>query len=584
MTYLRLYDHDRWSQLTRSVPPDGDPGMARRLVLRVVALADESLAGSDVLNASDAPPIRLRPRAFEPLRKVVKLVAALSPADFVRLRAAYLRQASIGPDVISTPQGIARTMVALLAFIPADGDVLIYDPFARFGELPGEFVRSAGDPAAMASHNLAAVRIRVEHPDTAELRLAGMWLAASGTLAELAVTAAPPPGGATFVLTNPPFGNRVEDTWLRHCVDSLAENGRAVVLMPYSAGFTGNATMRRELVEQGALLAVVALPARMFSNTTVGVCVWLLRRPTGRPGSVRFVDARNRGRVRGAHVKFDETDVASIVAAVTAKDRTECSVLATPEDIQAQGYSLHPPEHQDRRFTRSPADVARAELEALATKVDMPPYTIGGGWPGRPLNELCDVRNGVWAASLKSAVARAGTAGVTVPVVHPRHLRSGIIEAADAPTADATSLDRYRLHSGDVLWVRTGAMGQAALVRDAESGWLPHTNLLRLRVIDPDELDPAYLLAFLRQRAILAHIRERSIRSTTTSLRPKILGELVMPLPPLTAQRDALAALAALDDQAASLQRRLEAVRAAQPVFGQHLIDGTIVLTEGKAV
>ncbi|WP_346533858.1 N-6 DNA methylase [Micromonospora sp. DPT] len=584
LTFLRLYDHDRWSRLMRSVPPDGDPGTAQRLLRAVVALADESLAAPDLISTSDAPPTRLRPRSFEPVRKVIALVAGLGPADFARLRAAYLRQVSIGGYVISTPRGVARTMVALLAGTPVDGDALIYDPFARFGELPAEFVRAAGDPAAMAGDNLAAVRVRAEHPDTAELRLAGMWLAASGTPAELAVNPAPPPGGATFVLTNPPFGKHVEDTWLRHCVDSLAKNGRAVVLMPYSAGFAGKATMRRELVDQGALLAVVALPARMFSNTRVGVCIWLLRRPTGRPAAVRFVDARGRGRAKGLYVEFDATDVASIVAAVTAQGRDERSVLATPEDIQARGYSLHPPEYQDRMFTPSPADVARAELETLATDVDLPSYTAGGGWPGRPLNELCDIRNGVPHRSLKAAVARAGIAEVIVPVVHPRHLRSGVVKAAGAPLADAASLEQYRVRAGDVLWVRTGAMGQVALVGDDQSGWLPHTNLLRLSVLDPGELDPAYLLAFLLQPAVLGRIRERSIRSTTTSLRPDILGELVMPLPPLAAQRDILTALAALDDVAASLQRRLDAVRAARPIFGQHLIDGTVVLTEREAL
>lgn len=256
LTFLRLYDHDRWSQLIRSVPPDGDPGMAQRLLRRVVALADESLAARDVLSASDAPPTRLRPRAFEPVRKAIALVAGLGPADFARLRAAYLRQVSTSSEVVSTPQGVARTMVALLAGTPVDGDALIYDPFARFGELPAEFIRAAGDPAAMAG-DPATVLVRAEHPDTAELRLAGMWLTASGTPAELTVTPAPvpPPGGATFVLTNPPFGKHVEDTWLRHCVDSLTEGGRAVVLMPYSAGFVGEATMRRELVDHGALVA-----------------------------------------------------------------------------------------------------------------------------------------------------------------------------------------------------------------------------------------------------------------------------------------------------------------------------------------
>ncbi|MFG3642526.1 N-6 DNA methylase [Micromonospora sp. NPDC047762] len=579
LTFLRLYDHDRWSQLMHSVPPNGDPIMAQRLLRRVVALADESLAAPDVLRASDAPPSRLRPRAFEPIRKVIALVAGLGPADFARLRAAYLRQVSISGEVISTPEGVARTMVALLAGTPVDRGVLIYDPFARFGELPAEFIRAAGDLAAAAGDTPDTVLVRAEHPDAGELRLAGMWLMASGTPAELAVTPAPTPAGATFVLTNPPFGKHVEDKWLRHCVDSLTEEGRAVVLMPYSAGFAGKATMRRELVDQGALIAVVALPARMFSNTRVGVCIWLLRRPTRRPAAVRFVDARHRGRARGLHVELDATDVASIVAAVTAENQPEFSVLATHEYIQARGYSLHPPEYQDGMFTRSLADVARAELEALSTDVELPSYTTGGGWSGRPLNELCHVRNGVSHRSLTAAVARAGTAGVIVPVVHPRHLRSGIIEAVDAPMADAASLEQYRLRTGDVLWVRTGAMGQAALVGEPESGWLPHTNLLRLCVIDPEVLDPAYLLAFLLEPAVLARIRERSIRSVTTSISKGVLGELVMPLPPLAAQREILAAVTALDDHAASLQRRLNAVRAARSVLGQHLIDGTVVLT-----
>lgn len=210
-------------------------------------------------------------------------------------------------------------MVALLAGTSVDSDALIYDPFARFGELPTEFIRAAGDSDVVAGGDLSAVRVRAEHPDSAELRLAGMWLAASGAPAEFAVTTAPTPIGATLVLTNPPFGKRVEDTWLRHCVDSLTDEGRAAVLMPYSAGLLGRATMRQELVDQGSLIAVVILPARMFSNTRVGVCIWLLRRPTGQPAAVRFVDARHRGRPTGLHVDFNATDVAGIAAAVTAE-------------------------------------------------------------------------------------------------------------------------------------------------------------------------------------------------------------------------------------------------------------------------
>jgi len=145
LAFLRLHDQDRWVQLTRAIPPSGDPGDARRLLRRVVAAVDGSLGYRDLLNRQDAPPARLRPGAFEPVRKVMELSADL----------------------------LTRAMVALLAGHTGQGNVRVYDPFARFGELLAEFVRGCADQAV--------VQVRIEHPHPADLRLAGVWLAAAGT-------------------------------------------------------------------------------------------------------------------------------------------------------------------------------------------------------------------------------------------------------------------------------------------------------------------------------------------------------------------------------------------------------------------
>ena len=218
------------------------------------------------------------------------------------------------------PASITRTMVALLADQATHGYVRVYDPFARFGELAAEFVRGSADQAA--------VRVVIEHPHPAELRVAGMWLAAAGARAELAMDASPPSGGATFLLTNPPFGQHTEGEWLRRCVASLAEDGRAAVLMPYGAGFdpgTRAHDVRRELVETGAVLAVVTLPAQMFPRSSIGVCIWLLRQPTGHPAPVQLVDARKLGRSSGDPSRrvrvFDAADTATIASAVAASER-----------------------------------------------------------------------------------------------------------------------------------------------------------------------------------------------------------------------------------------------------------------------
>jgi type I restriction enzyme M protein len=476
-------------------------------------------------------------------------------------------------------------MVALLESHNAPGGVTVYDPFARFGELAAGFIRGAA--------NQAAVRVGIEHPHPAELRLGGMWVAAAGTRAELALTSSPPPGGADFVLANPPFGQHTEPEWLQRCVASLAEGGRAAVLMPYGAGFDASARardVRCELVMQGAVIAVIALPAQMFRGTSIGVCVWLLRRPTGVAVPVRLVDARKLGRSTDTpslpvHV-LDEVDTRAIIAMVEESElQPGVAVLAYPDEIRARGFSLHPPEYQDRTLAPTAADDACTELDALFEDFSSSPYTPGRdtGWPRHRLEAICDIRPGVPQSSLKRAMSRADTARETVPVIHPRHLRKGLVRPDDAPDADIDTLEKHRLQAGDVLLVRTGAMGQTAIVRRDESGWLPHTNLLRLRVTETAEIHPAYLLAYLSQAAAQALIQDRSVRSVTTSLSAATLRDFEIPLPPLASQQRILRALQDLDEQAAAMERRLKGVRTARAAFARHLTEGTVILTEGEA-
>ncbi|MGV9976997.1 N-6 DNA methylase [Micromonospora wenchangensis] len=584
LAFLRSYDRKGWTRLIRNIPAHGDSAQARGLLRRVVATVDESLGCPHLLSASDAPPARLRPRAFEPVRKVFELSAQLRPGDFERLRSTFLRQVRPS-DAIHTPPSIARTMAALLVRHTTQGEATVYDPFVRFGELPAEFVSRYAHPAGM--------RVRIAHTNPVELRLAGMWLVATGAPADLNVSSSAPSGRATFLLTNPPFGDRKESAWLRDCTASLTDDGRAAVLMPYSAGFAAGRraySIRQELVEQGAVLAVIALPAQMFPGSSIGVCIWLLRHPTGQPTPVRLVDARRLGKLsddQALDVRvIGAADIEKIVTTATKTEhRGELGVLVTPDEIRAHGYSLHPPEYQDRASIRAPAGKALAELDGLLAGPALRQYTAGNddGWPRRRLGDLCAISMGIPHRPLKELLSRAPTTDTPVPIIHPRHLRHGFIDADDAPETDAAiAPQRHRLAAGDVLLVRTGAMGQTALVRGHESGWLPHTNLLRLRILRQDELDPSYLLMYLSQMAVQARIRDRSIRSVTTSLSIATLGDLEMPLPPPADQQRILVALQALDEETTEIERRLAATRAARTVLGRHLTDGTVVLAGRK--
>lgn len=575
LAYLRGQGGEAWTQLARQASGEGDASTARRLLRKVTTMVDGTLGQTRSLGGSTAPPARLRPVAFEPVQKVFRLVAGLSPQDCEALWSDFLREARGRDDKIYTPPSIARTMVRLVDGAEA------YDPHARFGELLVEFARAHGPK----------VRVRAESRYPSELRLAGMRLRATGAQVELA----PEPNAAArtsaVLLTNPPFDKHSGFDWLEQAVESLAEDGRAAVLMPYRAGFDagGRATdVRRRLVEEGAVLAVLALPPRMFLRTSIGVCVWLLRRPTGRAAPVRFVNATRMGRPpqtsgRDVHT-LDEADIDLIVQAVHATGRTQTSTTASPDAIRQNGYLLHPLEYLDRDPEHESGETSLTALEVRLRGLDVPAHVVRDqAWPRRPLSELCEIRSGVPHSTLKAAMSRGGSAADKVPVVCPRHLRDGRISADDADYARVTSLDDYQLAVGDVLWVRTGAMGGVAMVRPEEAGYLPHTNLLRLHVLDHTELDPAYLAFYLAQAAVGQRIRRRSVQSVTTSLSTSTLGGLDIPVPPLPHQQRILAATEALSRQEKEIEERLSALREAHVQFARHLTEGTVVLAQGES-
>lgn len=577
LAFLHQHDRAQWHQLVRLAAYLRDPGPARMFLQRVVHTVDEALGQQGTPTGWDVPPSRLRPVGAGPVRQVMVLAASLTPADVEQLHAALLKQVSGPNDVLWTPPSIARVMAGLLAEEASGPGVTVYDPYVRFGELPTEFLRTHPAPAT--------VEVRVEHSRSAELRLAGIRLLATGTHPVLALTSAiAPPTGVDVVMANPPFGRQSELAWIRHCIESLATNGHAAVLMPYSTGFDQSVPvwdLRRELVEQGQVQAIVALPAQMFTTTRIGVCIWLLRRQSEKAVPVRFVDARELGKMSGSQVVLDTGDLKTIIDAIRPGEH-ELGVTVEPDVIRVHGYSLHPPEYGREASSRPSAQRAVTELGRLAPTAVSPGYQAGldEGWPRHRLDELCEIRTGVPHQTLTAASDRAHTGASGVPVVRPRHLRHGLIDIGGARLADPHSLDRYQLRDGDVLCVRTGAMGQVAIVQASESGLLPHTNVRRLRVTDHSVLDPAYLSMYLRQPSVQGHIRERSVRSVTTSISVAALGGIEMPLPPLSEQHRILHAIEAFDEQITDLEQQLATVRRARLAYGKHLTDGTIVLDE----
>lgn len=231
-----------------------------------------------------------------------------------------------------TPKSVVNLMVEILA--PFKGK--IYDPACGTG---GMFVQSLkfmkaheksmgkeGDLPIYGQEMMAATR-----------RLAVMNLAVQGMRGNLGKTYAStftndqhPNLRADYILANPPFNisnwsqesliedarwkyglppaNNANFAWLQHMLARLSNTGRAGIVLAngsMSTTTSSEGNIREAMIKGDVVECMVALPAQLFTNTTIPACIWFLSKDkkTGKNGSidrsnkVLFIDARKLGQM-----------------------------------------------------------------------------------------------------------------------------------------------------------------------------------------------------------------------------------------------------------------------------------------------
>lgn len=131
---------------------------------------------------------------------------------------------------------------------------------------------------------------------------------------------------ADFIMANPPFnisdwgGEQLQDShlwrygvppvgnanyaWLQLFINKLNTNGTAGIVlangsMTTNAGSEGD--IRKQLITEGLVDCMVALPTQLFYNTQIPACLWFLARNRtnhkfrDRSGEILFIDARKMG-------------------------------------------------------------------------------------------------------------------------------------------------------------------------------------------------------------------------------------------------------------------------------------------------
>lgn len=281
-----------------------------------------------------------------------------------------------------TPRSIVRTLVEMIE--PYKGR--IYDPCCGSG---GMFVQSK---KFVDEHQgvLADLAVYGQESNPSTWKLAKMNLAIRGIDSDFGGHQADTftndlHKGMRFdyILANPPFnikqwnGDKLEEdarwkygmpplgnanyAWIEHIISKLAPDGKAGFVLANGALSTSSKAelaIRKAILEDDKIDAIVSLPSQMFYSTGIPVSLWFVdmnkKSPDerSRQGETLFIDARELGKmVDRTHREFLTDDIKKIADTYHAyrgtngqeyKDVAGFCKIAKLDEIQKNDYVLTP--------------------------------------------------------------------------------------------------------------------------------------------------------------------------------------------------------------------------------------------------
>lgn len=154
--------------------------------------------------------------------------------------------------------------------------------------------------------------------------------------------------------------------FLLHGFYHLKTDGVMGIVLPHGVLFRGGAegVIRKHLVEDGSIYAVIGLPAGLFFNTGIPTCIIILKKNnTNR--DILFIDASKDFVKEKAKNYLTEEHINKILSVYSErKDIEKYSHLASFEEIKSNDYNLNIPRYVDTFEEEEPIDLVN-EFKAL---------------------------------------------------------------------------------------------------------------------------------------------------------------------------------------------------------------------------
>jgi type I restriction enzyme M protein len=412
------------------VAAKGDKEIGDRInkIIGKLAEANDSLKGA--INVADFNDEEKLGKGKEMVDRLSKLVAIFEGLDFGRNRAEgddllgdayeylmrhFATESGKSKGQFYTPAEVSRVMAQVLGLDKAKSATqTIYDPTCGSGSLllkahdlaksrTGHDLTIYGQEMDNATSALARMNMVLHDCPTAEIWPANSLSSPHFKDERNALRLK----AFDYVVANPPFSQKnwtsgldpsndlygrfglKEHDWgvpppkngdyafLLHILTSLKSTGRGAVILPHGVLFRGGAerVIRKKLVQQGVILALVGLPANLFYGTSIPACIVVLDK-AGAPGrrGIFMIDA-SKGYIKdGNKNRLRAQDMHRIVDTFHRQlEQPRYSRMVPVAEIEANDFNLNLPRYID---TSEPEDLQDIEAH------------LKGGIPDRDLDAL----------------------------------------------------------------------------------------------------------------------------------------------------------------------------------------------------
>jgi type I restriction enzyme M protein len=157
-----------------------------------------------------------------------------------------------------------------------------------------------------------------------------------------------------------------------HILSWLAVNGTAAIVSFPGVLYRGGAEkkIRKYLIDNNYIDAIIQLPPDLFFGTTIGTCIMVLKK-SKKDNSVLFIDASELFVRSGNKNKLTEENQKTILNSFTGRvDSDHFAKLVENEEISSNDYNIAVSSYVEKEDTREVVNITElnAEIEQIVAR------------------------------------------------------------------------------------------------------------------------------------------------------------------------------------------------------------------------